>query len=230
MRNKREHTRSDLTKMQGKMTLASKIEIVDISLGGVAVKADKKLDVGRDYMIQLGDKGLSIDVRCQVVRSTLVGMETKPDGESVLIYAAGMKFKEGSEDKITAFLNTVELRTKTVEAPITERRSAVRFQITAPEQKVLFYPANFRVKDMTLSSMLIYSEQSLQKESMVPMELYLDDRSQLNFMGKVFSSRKMEDAGPVRYEIAVTYSDLPEKDRAMLKKFIDYLVSDAHTT
>ncbi len=140
-----------------------------------------------------------------------------------------MKFKEGSEDKITAFLNTVELRTKTVAAPITERRSAVRFQITAPEGKVLFYPANFNVKDITLSSMLIYSEQSLQIESMIPMELYLDDSSQLNFIGKVFSSRKMEDAEPVRYEIAVTYSDLPEKDRALLKKFIDYLVSDSDT-
>ncbi len=41
MRNKREHTRLDLAEMQGKMTLASKVEIVDISLGGVAVKADK---------------------------------------------------------------------------------------------------------------------------------------------------------------------------------------------
>lgn len=54
MKNKREHTRFDLIDLQGKMTLANKVEIVDISLGGVALKVDRKLDIGREYMIKLG--------------------------------------------------------------------------------------------------------------------------------------------------------------------------------
>jgi len=95
MRNKREHTRYDLIDIQGKMTLANKVEIIDISLGGVALKADRKLDVDREYMIKLGDKEHGIDIKGIVVRSTLVGMEAGANGESVLIYAAGMKFKEG---------------------------------------------------------------------------------------------------------------------------------------
>ena len=226
MKNKREHTRFDLTDLQGKMILAHKVEIVDISLGGVALKVDRKLDIGREYMVKLGDKARSIDVQGVVVRVTLVGMEAGTDGKGVLIYAVGMKFKEGSEEKITVFLNSVEHRVKTDEAPIVERRSTVRFQIIAPQEKVLVYPLNFKVKDMTLSSMTIYADQQLNKDSMIPMELSLDN-DQLNFPGKVISSRKVEDKGEVSYEIEVTYSDLSKQDRALLKKFIDYLVSES---
>jgi hypothetical protein len=226
MRNKREHTRFDLIDIQGKMTLANKVEIIDISLGGVALKADRKLDVGREYMIKLGDKGRSIDVKGIVVRSTLTGMEPGPDGENVLIYAAGMKFKEGSEDKITAFLNSVEHHTKVENAQVVERRQTVRFQITAPQEKVMIFPANFKVKDITLSSMLIQSDQPLEKESMVPVELYLNENDKLNFTGQVFSIRKTADSDPATYEIEMTYAGLGQNDRAMLKKLIDYLVQE----
>lgn len=228
MRNKREHTRFDIIEIQGKMTLANKVEIIDISLGGVALKADRKLDVGREYLIKLGDKGQSIDVKGTVVRSTLVGMEAGTDGESVLIYAAGIKFNEGSENKITAFLNSVEHHKKEEEALVVERRNTVRFQITAPKEQVLAFPTNFKVKDISLSSMLIQCDQFLGKDSTVPMELYLNENNQLNFIGKVFSCRKVVDKERAYYEIEVTYSDLADKDRALLKKFIDYLVTD-HT-
>ena len=208
------------------MTLASNVEIIDISQGGVALKADRKLDVGREYVIKLGDKEHGIDIKGIVIRSTLVGMEAGADGECVLIYAAGMKFKEGSAGKITAFINSVEHHTKEEEALIVERRQTVRFQITAPQENVLVFPANFRVKDITLSSMLIQADQPLGKGSMIPLEMYLNENDHLNFTGKVFSIRNVEDKEQDSYEIEVTYPDLAEKDRAMLKKFINYLVTD----
>lgn len=208
------------------MTLANKVEIVDVSTGGVALKIDRKLAVGREYTIKLGDKGQTLEVRGTVVRSTLVGMEAGADGESVLIYTAGMQFKEGSEEKVTAFLASVEHRAKDDEAPMAERRLTVRFQITTPQEHVMVFPTNFRVKDITLSSMLIHSDQPLRKDNVVPMELYLNDDNQLHFTGKVFSSRAITDGGQIYYAIEVTYSDLADKDRTMLKRFINYLVVD----
>ena len=112
MQNKREHKRFDTIELQGKMILANKVEIVDISLGGASLKADRRLDIGREYMLKLGNENHSINVKGTVVRSTLMGMEAGDDGENVLIYAAGMKFKEGSEDNITAFLKSIEHRIK----------------------------------------------------------------------------------------------------------------------
>jgi len=225
MRNKREFKRFDLIEIQGKMTMANKVEIVDISLGGLAIKADRKLDLNREYVIKLGDKGDSIDVRCVVVRSTLVGMEQNADGESVLIYAAGMKFKEGQEDKIKSFLKTVPLRAKEDASPVAERRLDVRFSITAPQEKLLCFPANFKVMDISLSSMLIHSDQFLEKGSQVPMGLYLNDDSHLDFIGKVFSCRKTQETGKDYHEIEVTFSDLTDTEKTTLKTFIDYLVT-----
>ncbi|MCK9419053.1 MAG: PilZ domain-containing protein [Nitrospirae bacterium] len=225
MRIKREHTRFDLIDIQGKMTLVNKVELVDISLGGVGLKVDKRLEVGREYLIRLGDKEHGLDVRGVIVRFTLIGSEAGADGESVLIYSAGMKFKAGSEDKITAFLNSVEHRTKEETSPMAERRLDARFQINAPREKIMVFPSNFRVKDITSGSMLIHSDQPLQKESMVPIELYLNEDDHLNLMGKVFSSRKMEDREPATYEIEMTYADLAEKDQALLQKIKDYLAT-----
>ena len=74
--------------------------------------------------------------------------------------------------------------------------------------------------------MLIQSDQTLLQGSLIPLELYLNENDHLNFIGKVFSSRNVEDNEQASYEIEVTYPDLALKDRAMLKKFIDYLVTD----
>jgi hypothetical protein len=225
MRNKREHKRFDLLEIKGKMILANKVEIIDISLGGAALQADRRLDVGREYSIKLGDEKRSIDVRGIIVRSTLIGMEAGADGENVLIYAAGMKFKEGSEDKITAFLNSIEHRTKEEKPPMAERRLHVRFQILSPREKVLSFPVNFRVKDISFSGMLIQCDQQLEIESAIPMELYLNEDNHLDFTGKVISCRKAEEKGQAYFDIVVTYSDLEDKGRATLKEFIDYLIT-----
>ena len=78
----------------------------------------------------------------------------------------------------------------------------------------------------TLSSMPIQSDQTLLQGSLITLDLYLNENDHLNFIGKVFSSRNAEDNEQASYEIEVTYPDLALKDRAMLKKFIDYLVID----
>ncbi len=53
---------------------------------------------------------------------------------------------------------------------------------------------------------------------MIPLELYPNENDHLNFIGKVFSIRNVEDTEEASYEIEVTYPDLAGDDRAMLKK------------
>jgi hypothetical protein len=225
MENKREHKRFDTIELQGKMILANKVEIVDISLGGASLKADRRLDIGREYMMKLGDKEHSIDVRGTVVRSSLLGMEAGADGENVLIYAAGVKFKEGSEDTITAFLNSIEHRIKEDMPAMVERRLNVRFRIISPHEEVLVFPVNFMVKDISLSSMRIQCDQLLERESAIPMELYLSDENHLYFTGKVIACREVEENGQTWFDVEVIYSNLGDVGRATLKEFIDYLAT-----
>ena len=225
MQDKRRHKRFrlDLMEINGKMILANRVDIIDISLGGVALKTDRRLNVGKEYLIKLGDKGKSIDVKGIIVRCELSKIEEQCTGERVSIYTAGMMFKDVSPDTIADFLNSIEQDKKEAVPVITDRRLNVRFYITTPWEKTLSFPAQFKVKEISLGGMLIQTDQALGAESMIPMGLSLKSDNPVNFTGRVASCRMTEDKGQAHYEIGVEFKDLTDKDRALLKTFIDYL-------
>ncbi|HUI68511.1 MAG TPA: PilZ domain-containing protein [Nitrospirota bacterium] len=103
---KRRHKRFmlDLIEISGRLGLTDKVEINDMSFGGVSLKADRRLNIGKEYLFTLGDKGNRLVVKGTVVRCNLSGIEERYSGERALIYTAGMRFEEGSADKIADFI------------------------------------------------------------------------------------------------------------------------------
>ena len=162
-------------------------------------------------------------MRGVVVRSELIGIEERGNGERVTIYTAGMLFKEGSTEKLADFLKPIEQHKKEAAPDIADKRLHVRFNITADREKILSYPAQFVVKAIGLGGMLIETNYSLEVERKIPMELSLNDDSSVNFIGRVVSSNAVSDEGAAHYEIGVEFSVLSDKDRLLLKTFIDYL-------
>ena len=225
MQDKRRHKRFRLGLMgiNGKMILADRVEIIDISLGGVALKTDRRLNVGKEYLIRLGDKGKSIEVKGIIVRCELSTIEERSNGARVSIYTAGMMFKDVSPDTVADFLNSIEQDKKESIPVMADRRLNVRFYITTPSERTLCFPAQFKVKEISLSGMLIQTEQALGIESMIPMGLSLKADNPVNFIGRVASCRMTEDKGEAHYEIGVEFKDLTDTDRTSLKTFIDYL-------
>lgn len=227
IQDKRRHKRfrSDLMELSGKMILAHKVEIIDISLGGVALKADRRLNIGREYLLKLEEKGKTLDVRGIVVRSELIGIEARDNGEQVSIYTAGLTFKEGPIGKIADFIKAIEQGSTEAVPVMVDRRLNVRFYITTPWEKTLSFPAQLKVKEISLTGMLIQTEQALDIESMIPMGLSLQDDKQVSFVGRVASCRMTEDMGQAHHEIGVEFKDLTDKDRTLLKTFMDYLAA-----
>jgi len=217
--------RLDVVEINGRMSLADKVEIIDVSIGGVAFKTDRKLDPGREYMLRLGEKGKCIDVTGMIVRSSLSGIEERANHDTVTIYTVGMKFKEGATEKISGFLKSIEHSNKAATPAKADRRLNVRFHITAPGERILNFPSQFRVKEISLSGIRIHTDQSLGMESIIPMGLTLaggDDT--VNFNGRVASCRRMDETEQALYEIGVEFLDLTDEDRTLLKTFIDYLI------
>ena len=225
MQNTRRHKRFklDLMEIDGKMILAHKVEIIDISLGGVALKTDRRLNVGKEYLIKLETKGKSIDVKGTIVRCELTNIEKSSNEEGVSIYMAGMMFKETSSNMIVDFINSVERDKKEAVPVMVDRRLKVRFYITTPWEKTLCFPAQFKVKEISLSGMLIQTDQALETESMIPMGLSFKADNPINFIGRVASCQRKEDKEQPHYEIGVEFKDLTDKDQTSLKTFIDYL-------
>jgi len=226
MLDKRRHKRYrvDLVEINGKMTLADKVQILDISLGGISLKADRRLNIGNEYLIKLQEKGKNLDVKGTVVRSELTGIDQRADGQGVSIFTVGMMFKEGYADRIADFLKPIEQTRQKAEAPsVADRRLSVRFNITTPQERILSYPLQFKVKSISLGGMLIQTEQALEINSTIPMELSLQADNTDTFIGRVVSCTMIEHMGQTHYDIGVEFTNLTDEDTALLKTFIDYL-------
>jgi len=208
--------------LKHRMVLAHKVEILDISLGGVALKSDRRLNIGREYLLRLDEKGKKLDVRGIVVRSELSGIESRADGESASIYTAGVMFKDASPNIVSNFISAITHSKK--EAAVTAyQKLNVRFNLITPSEKTLNFPSQFKVKEISISSMLIETDQALSKKSLIPMKLRLQADKHINLIGKVASCRMMGDKRQEHYEIGLEFNKLTDTETALLKSFIDYL-------
>ena len=111
MTDKRLHRRFglELLEINGSLNMASRTEILDMSFGGIALRMDRRLSIGKDCVFTLENNGTSIDMVTTVVRCTLKGFEERPDGKRASIYTTGMKFDEGSTDRVADFVRSAIL-------------------------------------------------------------------------------------------------------------------------
>ena len=98
---KRLHKRLSVKNMniQSEMSLAKKLIIINISSGGVLVKADRRLNIGNTYILKIGYKDNVLFARAVVKWSFLVESIEDRDGNIVPLYMAGMQFDEVSSEK-----------------------------------------------------------------------------------------------------------------------------------
>jgi Tfp pilus assembly protein PilZ len=231
MRNMRKYKRFklDVIDLSSRMSLVGNVEIIDISQGGVALKADRKLNIGKEYLMMLGYEGKPVNVKGVVVRSELSRMEERADGEKVTIYSAGILFKEESAGKVKDLLDSIESNKKT---QVPEQAGwfyrDIRFSITTPSEEVLNLLTQFGVKEISQSGVIIQTDHKLNIDSMVLLELSLYPRDPVNFMGKIVSCRTTQDAGHGNYDIGVEFSELTELDRSSLEKLIECVKDNEH--
>ncbi len=224
MRNMRRYKRFklDLLDLSSKMSLIGKVEIIDISLCGVAIKADRKLNIGKECLLMLGYEGKHINVKGIIVRSKLSGIEERADAGKVTIYSAGILFKDESVGKVKDFLDSIENNKK---IQVSEQPNwfyhDILFSITTPKEKVLNLPTHFGIKDISQSGVIIQSDQQLKIDTMVLIELSINACDPASFMGKVVSCRMTQDKGIGKYDIGVEFSLLTNRDRSLIIGFID---------
>ncbi|HUI44378.1 MAG TPA: PilZ domain-containing protein [Nitrospirota bacterium] len=211
----------DLIDLSSKMSLIGKVEIIDISLGGVALKADRKLNIGKECLLMLGYEGRHINVQGIVVRSELSGIEERGEGEKATIYSAGISFKDESAEKVKVFLDSIEndKKTQVPEQPDWFYHN-IRFSITTPSEIVLVLPTHFGIKDISQSGVIIQTDHQLNIDTMVLIELSIDSCDPASFMGKVVSCRMTQDKVHSHYDIGMELSELMDRDRPLLLSFI----------
>ena len=108
MRDKRRYKRVTLNDLEvnGKMIAATEMKVVDISISGISLKANSRLDIGVEYPLKLEGK-TAVSLRGTVVWCSLNETRKRSDGEMMAIYSAGLKFKKMSTEKTTELLNFI---------------------------------------------------------------------------------------------------------------------------
>ena len=222
MKNRRRHKRFTLnvTEVDAIMMFAAEVKVIDIGIGGVSLKANRRLNIGNEYALKLDDKNKVIRVKGTVVWSSLCESKAGPDGEVVPIYTSGLKLANMSNERITELLNFIEGHKKEEVHVIEGNRLNVRFHLDNADKAVLNIPASYEVREVSLGGMLIECLQEFEVGSTIPMSLSLRDDKLIEFIGRVASCRVMYSGCQKHYAIGIEFLDLMDKDREVLTPFI----------
>jgi hypothetical protein len=105
-REKRQHRRFSMSagKLVGRLGAVHTADVIDISVGGAALKADRRFAVGSEFGVKIEAPEGDMHVQGVIIRSHMLGVWRNLRGEQVPIYASAVKFREGSEERIADFL------------------------------------------------------------------------------------------------------------------------------
>lgn len=225
MQDLRRHKRYkvDALGIYGKMTLADKVEIQDISLGGISLKADRRLNMGREYVFKIGSGASSVDIKAQVVRSELVGIESRPDGEMVSVYAAGMKFANESIPKVEQFIQALGRTREQAKQAASDKGNDISCFVAPHGDDEAEAPFHFKVVKIGMGGMAIEADGSQPLKRVMPMSLPLRGGKLLHVSGRIASCTEKSQGGKIAYEIGVEFLNLSPDDSSALRDYIDSL-------
>jgi hypothetical protein len=229
MRNQRKHKRFKLRLIDIESTLnrIGKADIVDMSLGGVLLRAAGKLALGKACSIQFAFRGRPFPVKGLVVRSELCGIDERTRNKPVNLYLVGIMFMEESAGTVKELLDSIE-QSKKVEVPATAnwRFRDIQFNLTTPSERVLEFPSQFTIQDISRSGVIIRTDQQLKPDSMLLLELSFGAAEPADFMGRVVSCRKAGGKDQDGYAVGVEFSDLTDRAYTFLQEFRESLKTD----
>ena len=111
---RRQHKRLDieLRGMSGKMAFTSYLNVIDISAGGIAFEADRRLNIGRSYTLSIIHDKQTINVKGTVIWSIIRKSKKDDRGNVIPVYKAGMQFSDESGEQIRKFIPLIEMAIK----------------------------------------------------------------------------------------------------------------------
>ncbi|HET7291118.1 MAG TPA: PilZ domain-containing protein [Vicinamibacteria bacterium] len=205
--------------LQGKMTFASEVAILNMSMSGVAIRTDRRLNIGHEYQMRLEAEGEGLNLRGIVVWCSLESRRKNTRGEDILIYSAGLRFTNVMSEALQNLITFLDRHKRHPD----QRTGGTRFEIDATGRALLDVPQPFRVKVLSLTGMLAQSATALTLEAIVPMELSLDEGGPLGFEGRVAYCTEVDlDGGPV-FEIGVEFVRMLEEDLGRIEAYIERL-------
>jgi hypothetical protein len=95
--------------MNGEMAPANYMKITDMSIDGLSIETDKKLDVGEEHVLYMQYEGHTLTVKGSVAWSTLMRNRGNDKADTAPVYKAGMRLSI-PPDEMRKFIKAVKLK------------------------------------------------------------------------------------------------------------------------
>jgi len=230
MRAERRHKRYkvDVLKITGKMVLAKHVSILNISIGGVALKTDKNLSVGSQSLLTINGQSTTFTVKGKIVWSFLTETEKDDLGNIIPIYTAGIQFMNLTDEKIREISAFIETHCEEEEEKVdiykkTGTRLYVRFSNFKEKEATVFFHEKYRTKNLSLGGMLIESQHALEVGKSIQMELFLLGDEHISLTGRVASCNVIAGRKQEIYDIGIEFVSISEDNTERLEATIQLL-------
>lgn len=215
MDERRREARFDVETGHGTMLSTTPVEIINISLGGLAFRTETRLLVGEEYTVTLDVAGKSVQMRGMVAWSVLGGLESR-GGETIPVYSVGMKFHgafSGGGEKLPA--------SGTYPIAVEQRLAGVRFHLDG--QASIAHPLRYEVRVISMHGMLIEIDHPMKVDEVLPLEISLEDEAPIHCDGRVASCQERLQQHPKHYDVGFEFKQMADEDRARLARVVKAL-------
>lgn len=201
--------------MEGVIIAAIDVEINNVSIGGVALTATRRLDIGKEYALRFEEDGKVCNVKVTVVWSVLSGSKKNDLGDVIPVYKAGMRFSRLYPEKtdIVSFIGHHK------KSP--EQRAIVRFSLKSSMRKAtLDYPLRCEIRDVSLSGAVVRYDGMCTIGDAFPMELILGEGKRIDVVGRVSPSAVAPGDVPAPKDIEIEFVEMSDNSREILKEYL----------
>lgn len=213
---KRRHKRYEVEKLNGHILYPIDAHILNISLNGMAIESTRKLNVNKEFTLNIRN-GRTLDrLTGNVVWCTLSRTARSKTNETVPIYKAGLKFHDILTDKGKSVYTFIDTNKETK----LQTRFFARFKPTRSKKIHIDYVCGFHVKMISLSGMLIDTDFFMDLNTVFNISITHRDVS-LRLKGRVaYANQSRDSVGDTSCRLGIEFIDLSEEDRGILKKYI----------
>jgi Tfp pilus assembly protein PilZ len=202
--------------LPGRAVTSSEVEIVNMSLGGVAFRVERHLRIGEPYTLKLELGDQVVAVTGEVVWCLLTELRKEASGETTPVYSAGMRIEGVLSDAAQGLLRFLD-RHKIVEE---NRLGGVRLHVEGRGR--LDLPEDYAVRILSLSGMLVETARPLKPGDELPMEIQQPGgEPPLRFRGRVASCTEAMDRAPRHYDVGIEFADMPAGERERLAHLVE---------
>ena len=214
--NRRQEDRFSTDNVHGNFSYSVEATVLNLSLGGLAVRTNTQLSIGRKYRFRLGTEADSVSLTGAVRWCRMSGTVKKETGDIVPVYDAGISFDDVLTDKAEELLQFME---KNITLDL-KRRIAGRFKIDTTGPVVLESESEYLVQQISLSGMMIEAEIALKPDTGLDLEMRLGRRKFTSSGRIIYLAKIALQDETLRYRMGVEFTKTPKKMQQVLEDFI----------